>query len=157
MFRAFKIQNFTGTTFIEQQEISPGIFIANTIAYESTAMIRVINTKEKIAVIPNEIKSHTDIKQYNIFKIEQTEQSTERTRELEKILVKSTPTEKIHTLMTLCKKNTDIFTLQNDKMTTNNFYEQKIRMMNDAPVYTKNYRIPHKTEKRNRQTGEQID
>lgn len=28
-------------------------------------------------------------------------------------------------------------------MTTNNFYEQKIRISDETPVYTKNYRIAH--------------
>lgn len=42
--------------------------------------------------------------------------------------------------MQLCKKYTDIFTLDNDTMTTNNFYEQKIRTNDENPVYTRNYR-----------------
>lgn len=143
VFRAFKIHNFSGTTFIEHQEISPGIFIANTIAHEPIAMVRVVNTNEEMAIIKNEIRTHTDIRMYNIFTMNKTERSNNRIAELEKIFKQNTPKEKIHTLMTLCKSYTDIFTLQNDKMTTNNFYEQKIRMTDDTPVYTKNYRTPH--------------
>lgn len=42
----------------------------------------------------------------------------------------------------------EIFALEEDKMTVNNFYTQNIRLKDDEPVYIKNYRIPHtqKTE-----------
>lgn len=37
----------------------------------------------------------------------------------------------------------DIFSLPEDKMTINNFYEQKLRTLDNKPTYIKNYRIPH--------------
>lgn len=32
--------------------------------------------------------------------------------------------------------------MKNEKLTTNNFYKQKIRLKDDSPVYRRNYRIP---------------
>lgn len=43
--------------------------------------------------------------------------------------------------MPLCQEFADIFAL--DPMTVNNFYTQKLRIKDETPVYTKNYRIPH--------------
>jgi hypothetical protein len=33
--------------------------------------------------------------------------------------------------------------MKDDKLSTNCFYEQKIRLEDKTPVFTKNYRIPH--------------
>lgn len=46
-------------------------------------------------------------------------------------------------MLALINKFTDIFAMPNDKMTVNNFYEQKLRTTGTAPVYIKNYRTPH--------------
>ncbi|KAH8376522.1 hypothetical protein KR200_007314, partial [Drosophila serrata] len=43
----------------------------------------------------------------------------------------------------LCTRYTDIFGLETESITTNNFYKQKLRVKDDAPVYIKNYRSPH--------------
>lgn len=60
--------------------------------------------------------------------------------------------------MNLCKEYTDIFTLEDDKMTTNNFYEQKIRITDDHPIYTKNYRLAHgQKEEINKQVNKLLD
>lgn len=143
VFRIFKINNFKETTFIEQREIHPGVFIANTVAHDSTPIIRIINTNDHMALFANTIHEHTQISNFNIYSINAPEKNKDRSNELGKIFAKNTPKEKLNTLLSLCEHYTDIFTLQTDKMTTNNFYTQKIRTTDDSPVYTKNYRIPH--------------
>lgn len=143
VFRVFKIDNFTGTAFIEQREIHPGIFIANTIIHESNPVIRIINTNESMEIISNKISEISNIEHFNIFSMNKTIHSDDRVNELRKIFSKNTPKEKLNTLTTLCENFTDIFTLKTDKLTVNNFYTQKIRITDDAPVYTKNYRLPH--------------
>jgi len=37
----------------------------------------------------------------------------------------------------------NIFGIETELISTNNFYKQKIRMKADEQVYIKNYRIPH--------------
>lgn len=143
VFRIFKINNFKETTFIEQREIHPGVFIANTVAHDSTPIIRIINTNDHMALFAKTIHEHTQISNFNIYSINAPEKNKDRSNELGKIFAKNTPKEKLNTLLSLCEHYTDIFTLQTDKMTTNNFYTQKIRTTDDSPVYTKNYRIPH--------------
>lgn len=46
-------------------------------------------------------------------------------------------------LIQLCSKYIDIFALESDKISTNNFYTQKLRLSDHNPVYIKNYRTPH--------------
>ena len=46
-------------------------------------------------------------------------------------------------LKDLCTKYTDIFGLETESITTNNFYKQDLRVKDKDPVYIKNYRIPH--------------
>ncbi|XP_067633073.1 retrovirus-related Pol polyprotein from transposon 412 isoform X3 [Eurosta solidaginis] len=46
-------------------------------------------------------------------------------------------------LLDLCLKYDDIFALKTDRMTLNNFYEQKLRLTDTNPVYIKNYRLPY--------------
>jgi len=46
-------------------------------------------------------------------------------------------------LSSLCTKYSDIFGLETEPITTNNFYKQKLRLKDDEPVYVKNYRSPH--------------
>lgn len=158
VFRIFKIKNFTETSFIEHQEISPGVFIANTIAHDSTPIVRIINTNEEMAVITNTINNHTKLSNFNIYSMEATENNKNRADELKKTFSKNTPKDKLNTLLSLCEQYTDIFTLQTDKMTTNNFYTQKLRTTDDIPVYTKNYRIPHgQKEEVDRQVNRMIE
>lgn len=61
---------------------------------------------------------------------------------IEKIAKKSNYTlnEKI---TKLCTEYADIFTMPDDKMSVNNFYEQKLRTKDNEPVFVKNYRLPH--------------
>lgn len=44
---------------------------------------------------------------------------------------------------TLVRKYAEVFAQPTDKMSVNNFYEQKIRLVDENPVYAKNYRLPH--------------
>lgn len=61
-------------------------------------------------------------------------------------------------LVNLCKKYADVFALEKDKMTVNNFYSQKLRITDNTPAFSKNYRLPqsHKAEI-NRQVQKLLD
>lgn len=157
-FKFFKINNFKDISFIEHQELAPGIFIANTIINNKNPTIRVINTTDSTAVIKNNLNITGEISEYNIFKIDETSNSIQRTHQLKEIFSKNTPHDKVERLMNLCKDYTDIFTLEDDKMTTNNFYEQKIRITDDNPIYTKNYRLAHgQKEEINKQVNKLLE
>lgn len=157
IFKTFQITNFNETSFIESREIANGIFIANTIIHEQTALIRVINTTDAMKIISNKLNCSSGIKNYHIFTLDKTENTEERTRKLKEIFTRNTPREKLNTLMNLCGEYTDIFTMDGDKMTTNNFYTQKIRISDETPAYTKNYRIAHgQKEEINQQVGKLI-
>jgi len=59
------------------------------------------------------------------------------------ILSKNVESKHKDELFNLCRKYSDIFHLDSDKATVNNFYEQKLRVCDDNPVYIKNYRLPY--------------
>ena len=46
-------------------------------------------------------------------------------------------------VMPLSEKHSEIFALKDDKMPTNNFYQLKLRVNDNSPVYTKNYRLSY--------------
>lgn len=46
-------------------------------------------------------------------------------------------------LKKLCVDYADIFALETDKMTVNNFYEQTLNIKDKEPVFSENYRTPH--------------
>lgn len=58
-------------------------------------------------------------------------------------LQKNFPNHAFDELTNLCKNYLDVFALETDKISVNNFYKQKLRLKDDIPVYIKNYRIPH--------------
>lgn len=55
---------------------------------------------------------------------------------------KNSPKHIQNDLLPLLNEFNDIFALSTDKMTQNNFYEQKLRLNDNTPVYIKNYRLP---------------
>ena len=61
-------------------------------------------------------------------------------------------------LMPLYEFYSDIFALKEDKKTINNFYEQKLRLVDSSPVYIKNYRLAmSQREEINRQVKHLLD
>lgn len=61
-------------------------------------------------------------------------------------------------LENLCCQFSDIFALENDQLTTNNFYDQQIHLNTPTPVYIKNYRIPEaQKEEMNLQINKMLD
>jgi len=58
-------------------------------------------------------------------------------------LAKNFPPQFNEQLTALCTQYSDVFGLETESITTNNFYKQKLRLVDDEPVYIKNYRNPH--------------
>lgn len=79
------------------------------------------------------------------FKPQITQRTKKKEQKLLDILSKNYPNDKkLHNkLNKLCTEYADIFALETDTMTVNNFYSQDIRLKSTEPVYTRNYRTPH--------------
>lgn len=147
-FRVFHIENFTGPCIIPNQEIAPGVLIPNTIIFEQNPTIRVLNTNINMTTVPNNIEKTEPLAEYDIYTTKSNKNSTfdhDRWRKISEHFSK-TPKHVRNELLDLCKNYTDVFALSDDPMTVNNFYEQKLKLKSDNPVYIKNYRLP-KTQK----------
>lgn len=141
-FRTIKIHNFTEPVLIDPEEISPGIFSSRTLAFTATPTLKIINTTETNLHLRNHKFQTSKLSNYNIFSIDQINKSDERTAELIKILDGNIPNEAKHELYKLISEYQDIFALPKDKMTVNNFYQQKLKICDNSPTYIKNYRTP---------------
>ena len=65
-----------------------------------------------------------------------------------------TPSNVGNVLFDLIKKYNDIFALDSDKLSVNNFYEQKLQLKDNTPVFSKNYRLP---ETQKQEVNKQVD
>lgn len=147
VIREFHIEGFKFPQVIESREIQPGIFIARTISDSATPLIRVLNTTNESKVISNAIRDTENLSDFNVYTLDRSEQNQSafdirRTNELLQIIGKNIPEYSRDTLLPLCAKYADVFALDNDRMTVNNFYEQALRVTDNEPVYVKNYRLP---------------
>lgn len=143
VFRTFYLPKYNQPQFIHNFEISPGILVANSIADSQYPILKVINTTNEIKNIPKAIINSENLSNFNIYSMNKIKANPERNRILEQLFLKNSP-EHIHdNLLPLLNEFNDIFALPNDKMTQNNFYQQKLRTSDNTPVYTKNYRLPH--------------
>lgn len=142
VFRNFVIKNFQNPQLIPNDEIANGIFIANTIAYDKIVTIRVLNTHDTTKVIPNTIINSENLSNYNIYNFDSINNSRNRQGKLNEIITNNSPKYIHKDLTNLCTKYSEIFAMESDTLTQNNFYSQKLRLTDNIPVYTKNYRTP---------------
>lgn len=141
VIRSIKIQSLTEDILIPNQMISEGIFIANTIVNKSNPYVRIVNTTDENVVIDyTQIKTE-NLNDYEFVNLSHT--SDEKSREKLDKLSKNFPNFIRNELEYLCSKYIDVFALESDKISVNNFYKQKLRLKDLEPVYIKNYRLPH--------------
>lgn len=142
-----RIFNFTNKKpiVIKAQEIQTGVMSSNAISLDGTARINIVNcsNERKTIKIPN--FGTAPLENYKIYTVDRTKNSSERNKKLMKILLEKFPNDKkLHKqLEKLCTEYSDIFSIDTDKMTVNNFYTQTLKMVSTEPVYTKNYRTPY--------------
>lgn len=146
VIRYFHLQDFKSIRFIDSQEIDDGVFVAKTIAYSENTYVRILNTSNETKLLRNNNLISEDISNFDIYSINSVKKSEERTKTLLSILKENMPKYAGDKLTLLCEEFADIFALETDQMTTNNFYKQTLRLNDKTPVYVKNYRIP-KTQK----------
>lgn len=143
--RIFKI-SVEKPSLITSQEIAPGIFTSNVIVQQSGDVpINIVNTTNEMKSLKIPNFETIDLNKFNIYNANKTKESDERTKKLLRILRKSYPRQtNLHEkLDKLCSKYSDIFQMETDTMTVNNFYTQKLRITDDEPVHSRNYRTPH--------------
>lgn len=135
--------NLDRDALIESSEILPGVFCSNTIVSKDAPYVRIINTNEENIILTHFTPRIHSLQNFHVYKITNND-NIDRNKSLEKELnFENLPNSIRKPLFKLCSEYNDIFSLQNDLLTCNNFYRQKIRLQDEAPVYIKNYRNAH--------------
>lgn len=145
IFKLFKIKANSFPVVIKNQEIGPQVFIPTTIAYAPQTWIRVLNISEDGYIANTNCIQIEGANEYDIYKISKTNKNTanqDRKSKLKNLLRDKIPSHAREALLTLCEDYADIFHLDGDKPTTNNFYSQDLHLSDTKPVYIKNYRLP---------------
>lgn len=130
---------------IKAKELQPGVMTSNSIASDGVALIQIINctnTLQKIKI--PEFEMHP-LENYKICSITETKNTKNRTNKIIEILSQNFPKEtNVRSKLTdICSEYADIFAIETDQMTVNNFYKQDLNINDKEPVYTRNYRTPH--------------
>lgn len=85
------------------------------------------------------------VNEYDIYKTSKSNKNTidrDRRQKLRNLLREEIPKHAQEILLELCEDYADIFHLDGDKPTTNNFYSQDLHLTDSTPVYTPAYRLP---------------
>lgn len=132
-------------TLIKAQEFKDGVMCSNSIAQNGRAFVRIINATDSVQKIKMPKFEQESLSNYKIYKIGKIVNSEDRTRKLLNILRKAYPNDnKMHAhLDKICTEYADVFSLDEDPLTVNNFYEQTLKVKDNIPVFTKNYRTPY--------------
>lgn len=143
-FKIFHIKSEKFPCIIEPQEIENGILIPSSIVHQPKSWLRVLNTNDDVKIINTEAIKTSQLSDYHILQTQKDDtHSTNRLRNLQNTLRKRIPEFMRKKTIELCTNYSDIFHVEGDKSSVNNFYEQKLIMRDNEPVYTKNYRLPH--------------
>lgn len=136
--------DFSEPTFlIKTKEIAPGVFLANTISSSQNTYIKILNTTNKNVLLENIQIEPESLNLYHILTTDPVKSTPERKARILDKLNKNCPLQYKESLTNLCSDYTDIFAEEKDKVTSNNFYKQKLRLKDETPVYIKNYKLPH--------------
>lgn len=156
--RIFHIENYSSPQFIDSSEIKNGVFISKTIAKHANPLVKVLNTTFEPQIIKNVISETENLSNYDIYEMNPLTKNTTRRKCLLKLIEKDVPEYAKEKLIDLCTEYEDIFAVDGDQLTINNFYTQKLRLKDPEPIYVKNYRLP-KTQKTeiNRQVNELLE
>lgn len=154
VIRVIGIQNSDKDILIPNQELQDGIFVANTIATSTKPLVRIVNTTPNDVVIRN-----INLKTENLDDYETIMPNDKFCDQIKlQLLSKNFPDFVRPKLENLCKEYIDVFALETERISVNNFYKQKLRLRDTEPSYVKNYRIPYKhKEEIARQVDKLID
>lgn len=128
---------------IPNQEIAPGVLIPNTIISSENPFVQVMNTNPTVQILPKNIAIVAEsLNNYSVYKFQTTSEKPDRRSDLLRSVSTNANLENEDKFLELIDSFNDIFHMDGDKMSVNNFYEQKLRIADNTPVYIKNYRLP---------------
>lgn len=132
-----------GPQLVDSQEIAEGVMIARTIVESQNPIVRIINTTSRVQILTLPSINSESLENFKIYKIDDIKSNKTRTTQLLTEIAKQVPEQYKNHILPLCKEFNDIFAMEEDKLTVNNFYTQSFRIKDDSPVYVKNYRMPY--------------
>lgn len=91
VFRTFHLTKFDTPQFIDNTEIHPGVFMANSIAKSQNPVLRVLNTTDKIVTIPKNLTKSQNLSNFHIYTMNTSTIDTNRVENLSKIFKKQSP------------------------------------------------------------------
>lgn len=138
--------NIKEDSVICSQELINGVFLANSIIpSKGIAHVKILNTLDHEVTINEFIPEVHPLKEYKIINnISKPSPSEDRLHKImQQLKLPNLGDHTKQTIIDICKKYQDIFHLEGESLTKNNFYRQTISMVDQNPVYIKNYRLPH--------------
>lgn len=153
----FKVEE---DSVILNDEIINGVFIANSIMpTKGIPHIKIVNTLERDVKITNFSPKIIPLKNFEILQSRKYKTNEERyKRLLKEINLENLDQISANTLKPILKEFADIFHLNDDILSVNNFYKQQISLNDPSPVYIKNYRLPEsQRDEINKQVEKLID
>lgn len=143
--RRFKFKQFSQPQYVEEQELLPGVYTEPCIVNDNLAYIQVINTTNKTQIVPNNRLVSENIENYEVNRFKQNEiiNSKRRIENLTNILKKQIPVEYADLVLPLCLEYSDIFSLETDSPTVNNFYTEKLVLKQNDVYCSKIYQHPY--------------
>lgn len=141
VIREVDISPGKGDVYVPNQQIADGVFVGRTIVSREKAFVRVLNVNDKDIILKNVYVTSESLSNYDLYDTPKSNVSV-RTEILQK-LQRNFPKFAYDDLTKLCSDYLDVFALESDPATFNNFYKQKLHLKDNVPVYIKNYRIPH--------------
>lgn len=158
-FRKINLPDVKSVYLIKSHQTERGVFVANSIVDKNFPYVKILNTTNKtVKVDKNLTETITNIDNYEVYNFYQEIKNKRNKKLLKSLKLDRVPTKAKNKLIELCQKYNDIFSLENDHLTTNNFYKQTINLEDPRPVYIKNYRTPEsQLQETNKQVRKMLD
>lgn len=156
IIRRLSNNTYPSEMVVHAQEIQTGIFVGNTIISEDEPYAKFINTTNEPVYINYDQINPTMEPFDNYHVIRTTQEKPKRNDRNEQLMnevdLSNIPNFIQHDFKNLIEQYADIFCLKDDKLSSNNFYNQDIHLTDNVPVYIPNYKQIHsQTEEVQRQ------
>lgn len=140
VIRVIKLASNDKEVLVPHQMLQDGVFIASTITTTANPLVRIINTTNENVILSNLDVQTESLNDYEMIHMAKNDKNN---KEKLKKLSKNFPSFVKDNLNSLCSEFIDIFGLETEKISVNNFYKQKLKLNDKSPVYIKNYRTPN--------------
>lgn len=141
-FKMFRIKSEQYPCIVESQSIAENVWVPTTVIHQPETWIRVLNVNNELQYVQTDRLQVQPIDNFHILKCNSSHEPNGRRELLRNTLKSKIPKHAQDKLMPMCEEFGDIFHLTGDKLTTNNFYTQKLGVRDHEPVFVKNYRLP---------------